>query len=89
MGRITAKELKQRTGEMIRRVRRGERLTVTYRGTPIAALLPLEQDDVRSRWSPRPIEEAWADIEEALAATEPQFEGWQEAEKWARERTSS
>ncbi|GAH88665.1 unnamed protein product [marine sediment metagenome] len=34
MGVITAKKLKQRTGEIIKRVRAGERFTLTYRGKP-------------------------------------------------------
>jgi prevent-host-death family protein len=89
MGVITAKELKQKTGEMMRRVKRGERLTVTYRGTPIAALLPIDQVDVDSERSLRPLEEAWRDIDRALEATEPEFKGWQEATAWVRKRTSS
>ncbi len=89
MGVITAKELKQRTGEMMRRVRRGEKLTVTYRGTPIAALLPLDRTDVDSERSLRPLEETWRDIERALGATKPEFKGWQEATAWVRKRTSS
>jgi prevent-host-death family protein len=89
MGIITAKELKQKTGEMMRRVKRGERLTVTYRGTPIAALLPLDQADVGSEPSLRSLEETWGEIDKALEATEPEFKGWQEATAWVRKRTSS
>jgi prevent-host-death family protein len=40
MGTVTAKQLKQRTGEVIRRVKSGERLTVTYRGKPVAIISP-------------------------------------------------
>jgi len=40
MGIITAKQLKQKTGEIIKKVKSGERLTVTYRGKPVAIIAP-------------------------------------------------
>jgi len=54
----TAKQLKQKTGEVLRRVRSGERLTVTYRGKPVAVIAPfkLEVSDAFSVL--RPFEEA-------------------------------
>ncbi len=87
MGTISAKQLKQKTGEVIRRVKSGERLTLTYRGKPIAIISPpetVEQEIVKNM---RPFEEAWKDIEQSLEKTKPEFEGWQEATAWARDRS--
>jgi len=41
---ITAKQLKNNTGEVLRRVRAGEAVTVTVRGVRIARFVPLAQD---------------------------------------------
>ena len=87
MGTISAKHLKQKTGEVIRRVKSGERLTLTYRGKPIAIISPpetVEQEIVKNM---RPFEDAWKDIEQSLEKTKPKFEGWQEATAWARNRS--
>jgi len=43
---MTAKHLKQKTGEIIKRVRSGEHLTITYRGKPHAKLIPFEDETV-------------------------------------------
>jgi len=87
MGTISAKHLKQKTGEVIRRVKSGERLTLTYRGKPIAIISPpetVEQEIVKNM---RPFKEAWNDIEQTLEKTKPKFEGWREATAWARNRS--
>ncbi len=42
---VTAKELKQRTGEIIKRIRAGEKLTITYRGRPVAAIIPISEKE--------------------------------------------
>lgn len=41
---VTAKELKNRTGEVLRRVRAGETVAVTVRGVRVAQFVPLPQD---------------------------------------------
>ena len=41
MGIVTAKQLKNNTGEVLRRVRSGETVTVTIRGTSVAQFVPL------------------------------------------------
>ena len=84
MGIVTAKQLKQRTGEMIKRVKLGERLTVTYRGKPVAVILPPPADGRALLKELRPFEQAWQEIEEALQKTEPEFKNWREAMAWAR-----
>jgi prevent-host-death family protein len=42
MKTITAKELKNKTGEVIKRVRRGETVLVSYRGKPLARVSPIK-----------------------------------------------
>jgi prevent-host-death family protein len=86
MGTVTAKELKQKTGEMIRRVKSGERLTITLRGKTVAVLAPPEVDQAEE-FPRRPPDEAWDDIEKTLERTKPEFPGWKEATDWARNRT--
>jgi len=87
MGTVTAKQLKQRTGEVIRRVKSGERLTVTYRGKPVAIISPSTTGESKTLKELRSIDEAWADIEKTLGKTKPGFKGWKEATEWARNRT--
>ena len=87
MGTVTAKQLKQRTGEVIRRVKSGERLTVTYRGKPVAIISPSTTGETKTLKELRSIDEAWADIEKTLGKTRPGFKGWKEATEWARNRT--
>ncbi len=41
MGTVTARELKNRTGAVLSRVRSGETVTVTVRGARVAQFLPL------------------------------------------------
>ena len=87
MGTVTAKQLKQRTGEVIRRVKSGERLTVTYRGKPVAIIFPSTTGETKTLKELRSIDGAWADIEKTLGKTKPGFKGWKEATEWARNRT--
>ena len=42
MHRVGARELKQHTGEIIERVRKGERVVLTLRGNPVAVISPLD-----------------------------------------------
>lgn len=44
MYRVGARELKQHTGEIIERVRKGERVVLTLRGDPVAVISPLDAD---------------------------------------------
>jgi prevent-host-death family protein len=89
MATITAKQLKQKTGEVIRRVKSGERLTITYRGKPVAVILPPPADGADRSEGIRPFEEAWREIEASLEMTKPEFRNWREAVKWARREHSS
>ena len=87
MGTVTAKQLKQKTGEMIKRVKAGESLTITYRGKPVAVMSPPTSDEAKVLRKLRSFEEAWADIEKTLGKTKPRFKGWKDATEWARNRT--
>jgi prevent-host-death family protein len=46
---IAQRELRNRSGEVLREVERGERFTVTVGGRPVAQLVPLQ----RRQWVPR------------------------------------
>jgi len=41
METITAKDLKNRTGDVIKRIKRGESVMVSYRGKPLARIIPV------------------------------------------------
>jgi len=83
--KVTARELKNKTGEIIRKAREGEEFLITVRGKPAAAILPAEYLE-RKTANLRPPEEAWKDIEETLKKSSSKFETWREAIAWARKR---
>ncbi len=86
MGFVTAKQLKQKTGEMIHRVKSGERITLTHWGKPVAMIVPISEMDGQDAEQSRLPEKAWKGIEKALAESEPEFKGWKEATDWVRDR---
>ena len=86
MGIITAKQLKQNTGEIIKRVRSGEHFTLTYRGKPVATIEPALEKQEDELNGLRAFDEAWKSIEETLEQTAPEFKSWKEAEDWIRDR---
>jgi|GEM_PF-491832 len=88
MGIITAKQLKQKTGEIIKKVKSGERLTVTYRGKPVAIIAPPTMEETETLKGLRTFDEAWRDIEATLDKKKPKFKGWREATEWIRNRAS-
>lgn len=56
MKTVTAKELKNRTGEVLRRVRSGETMVVTVRGIPVARVVPeatVPKRQPRAAWQAR------------------------------------
>lgn len=85
MKSISAKELKNRTGDVLRRVGKGEKVLVTKRGKPCALLSPVEKDRSLSA-ELRPYHEAWEDIQKTLRTTKPRHKTWEEAIKWSRRR---
>ena len=86
MGVITAKQLKQKTGEIIKRVMSGEKMTITYRGKPVAVIAPTTAGGDKPLAGLRTPDQAWQSIEDALEKSEPAFKSWQEATAWARNR---
>jgi len=88
MRTMTAKNLKNKTGEAMRAVSRGERVVVTLRGKPFALISPATSESLKET-SLRPYEEAWDDIELALKKTKPHFKTAKEAMAWTRRRPLS
>jgi len=86
MGAITAKQLKQKTGEVIRRIKSGERLTLTYRGKPLALIEPILKNDTKELNKVNESIKAWGKIESTLNSTNPEFKNWREATWWVRNR---
>jgi len=78
MKSISATELKNRTGEVLRRVGEGERVLIMKRGKPWAILSPVRTEDLRPL-GVREYEEAWKDIEKALKNSRPHYKTWEEA----------
>jgi len=44
---VGARELKQHTGEILERVRMGERVLITHRGEAVAVISPIDQEALR------------------------------------------
>jgi prevent-host-death family protein len=53
MTRVGVAELKARLSEHLRAVRKGRRITVVDRSTPIAELVPIQQDPLEVRQASR------------------------------------
>jgi len=81
----TSKELRLRTGDIINGVKKGDRYIVTYRGKPVALVLPFSDQKV-GELTPRPYEEAWADIEKTINESEAAYSNWDEAINESRRR---
>ena len=88
MRTMTAKNLKNKTGEAMRAVSRGEKVVVTLRGKPFALISPATTESLR-KTSMRPYEEAWDDIELTLKKIRPHFKTAKEAMAWTRKRPQS
>ncbi|HEX5763016.1 MAG TPA: type II toxin-antitoxin system prevent-host-death family antitoxin [Solirubrobacterales bacterium] len=58
MPRVTIRELRNQGGDVVDRALRGEQITITRSGTPVAELLPLRPplsaEALLSRWSRLP-----------------------------------
>lgn len=79
MHKVGARELKQHTGEIIERVRRGERVLLTLRGEVVAVISPVDQNALEEalRAEARRAEEeslGW------LATSESSFSFWENEE---------
>ncbi len=85
MGVISATDLKQRTGDFIRRLRAGEPFVLTYRGRWIGVITPSKE--FRGEVVTGNANDAWAEIDAALAVSQPAFDDWQDATAWVRCRS--
>lgn len=82
---MTARDLKNSTGDVVRTLRRGESILLTFRGRPLGTIEPLRPD--RQHAPPiRPYEDAWAEIEAELRHSKPRFASWRDAEDQSRGR---
>ncbi|MDR7505956.1 MAG: type II toxin-antitoxin system prevent-host-death family antitoxin [Armatimonadota bacterium] len=61
---VTARELKNRTSEVLRRVRAGESVVVTLRGVPVARVVPESPSRLRG---PESKTRSWRDVISAVA----------------------
>ena len=76
MERVGARELKQHTGEIIERVRMGERVLITHRGEAVAVISPIDQEALQEAL----VSEAERAEQETLgwlAASEGAFSFWE------------
>ena len=73
---VGARELKQHTGEILERVRMGERVLITHRGEAVAVISPIDQEELRQALA----SEAGRAEQETLgwlAASEAAFSFWE------------
>jgi len=82
---MTARELKNSTGEVVRTLRRGESILLTFRGKALGTIEPLGPGGGRVPSIP-PYKEAWAEIETQLSRSRPRFSSWKKAEDESRGR---
>ena len=85
MKSVSAKELKNKTGEVLHQVERGQRVLITKRGKPLAVLSPVAGGELKPAGL-RDYRDAWKDIEQELRVTGPRFKTWREAMRVARWR---
>ena len=83
---VGTRELKQHTGEIVERVRNGERVILTLRGEPVAVISPLDRSAIEEAIE---IDARRAERESLgwLAASESSFSFWgnEEDEVWDEE----
>ena len=84
MKSVSVKQLKNKTGEVLREVARGQTLLITKRGKVCAILSPAGKE------KPKPVglrdyRVAWKDIEQVLHVTRSRFKTWREAMREARQ----
>jgi len=85
MKTVTAKDLKNQTGKVLRLIASGQKVMITMRGKPFAVMAPITEEELTAS-DIRPYEEAWTEIEKTLKSTKPEFASVNEAMKWTRKR---
>jgi len=61
---VTAKDLRLKTSEILKRVQRGDGITVTFRGKPVARLLSIRGAEAERDLADYPAIGIWADRKE-------------------------
>lgn len=80
---MTVGELKSSTGDVVRTLRRGQSILLTFGGKAVGTIEPLRPDG--GEQPPiLPYHRAWAEIEAQLRRSQPRFASWQEAEDQSR-----
>lgn len=79
MERVGARELKQHTGEIIEKVRMGERVLITHRGEAVAVISPIDRKAVEEALQAE-AERAERESLGWLAVTESSFSFWENEE---------
>ena len=82
---VTARDLKNQTGKVLKLVESGQKVLITKRSKPFAVLSPINEEELETAGL-RNYEEAWRDLEETLRTTRPEFKSVNEAMKWTRKR---
>lgn len=85
MKAVTAKELKNQTGKVLKMVKAGQKVLITMRSKPFAVLSPVSEQEMDAA-ELRPYEQAWEDIQKTLRTSQPKFSSLHEAMKWTRRR---
>jgi len=67
--RIGIRQLKERTSDILRRVRRGESFEITYRGRTVARVVPT--DEVAPAEQPDAYWKEWAELSREIAERWP------------------
>jgi prevent-host-death family protein len=80
---VTSKELRLRTRRVLQEAQAGEQIAVTFRGKPVAILVPFEEGGVPAV---RPFRDAWPGIEATLRDTRPAYKTPERALKATRRR---
>ncbi len=86
MKTMAAKELKNKTGEAIRTVSNGKKVLITLRGKPFALISPVTTATLEKS-KLRPMDTAWADIENTIKRSKPKFKSLKEVMDWTRKRS--
>lgn len=76
---VGTRELKQHTGEIIERVRMGERVILTLRGEPVAVISPIDREAIEGAVRSE-AERAERESLGWLAASEGAFSFWENEE---------
>ena len=82
---MSARDLKNSTGAVVRTLRRGESILLTFRGKPLGTIEPL-RPDTRNVPAIQRYEDAWPALEAELKRSTPRFASWQDAEDESRGR---